>query len=74
MLALWHFSTTMVRMGSRPLTVDVLANTALYLRGKAASTKRAIVLPHFDLIKIVNNIPGWYTINKLVGTACKQNP
>ncbi|XP_022700462.1 uncharacterized protein LOC111266882 isoform X2 [Varroa jacobsoni] len=47
----------MVRMGSRPLTVDVLANTALYLRGKAASTKRAIVLPHFDLIKIVNNIP-----------------
>lgn len=52
-----HFGST-IRMGTRSLTVDVLANTALYLRGKAALTKRAVVLPHFDLVKIVNNIPG----------------
>lgn len=42
----------------RSLTVDVLANTSLYLRGKTALSKRAVVLPHFDLIRIVNNIPG----------------
>ncbi|OQR78694.1 serine--tRNA ligase-like [Tropilaelaps mercedesae] len=56
MLALRHCGF-IVRPGNFSLTVDVLANTALYLRGKTALKKRAVVLPHFDLTKIVNNIP-----------------
>ncbi|XP_003742323.1 uncharacterized protein LOC100904609 [Galendromus occidentalis] len=41
----------------RGFAIDILANTSLYLRGRASEKKRSLVLPYFDLVKIVNNAP-----------------